>query len=274
MRARAVYDAGMKRTPRTRPFPGVLALLGPPAILAAIGLATPAVRSASAELVDRIAATVDEAAIPESELRKAMAVSAMSRTPAESEVAFRARVLDALIDQKLQYREALRFAPAPLEPSQVEAAMVRLRERIRQSGRDPDREFAAAGMTPEDVRAAIERQLVVQNYLAERFRPIAVADDERARQEYDKVYVPERQAAGAALEPFEKVGEEMRRRVQQRVFDEEAAKWMKEIRQKAAIAVYDPSRPLPAGGTPVPLAAPKPLPTAAASKAPGVGTSQ
>lgn len=237
-------------------------------VLAWVSVAAPA-RDAAGDVADRIAATVDEVAIPESEVRKAMAISAMSASPGEAEAAFRSRVLEALIDQKLQYREALRFAPSPLEPSEVDAALARLRERIRQSGRDPDREFAAAGMTPDEVRAAIERQLVVQNYLSDRFRPIAIADDERARQEYDDVYVRERRASGATTEPFEKVAEEMRRRVQQRVFDEEAAKWMKEIRLRAAVAVYDPARPIPAGGTPVPLTVPKPLPTAAASKGPG-----
>ena len=205
-----------------------------------------------AEIVDRIAASIDEVAIAESDVRKAMLVSALPRKPGESDTAYRARVLDALVDQRLQYREALRFAPAAPEPAQIDAAMASLRERIRKAGRDPAEEFAAAHMTPEEVRAALERQIVVQNYLAERFRPIAVADEERAREEYDQHYVPERKAAGAAPEPFESVVEEMRRRSQQRVFDEEAAKWMKEIRQKAAVAIYDVTTPPPAG-TPVQL---------------------
>jgi hypothetical protein len=239
--------------------------------VAPLGAAAPlvAVLAGAAPVADRIAATVDELAIPESEVRKAMAVSALVPAAGEKEGAFRTRVLDALIDQKLQYREALRFAPAPPEPAEVDAAMARVRERLRGAGRDPDAEFAAAGMTPDEVRGALERQIIVQNYLAERFRPIAVADEDRAREEYEKVYVPETRAAGKTAEPFEKVIEEMRRRVQQRVFDEEVVKWMKEIRQKAAIAVYDAARPVPGGGAPVPIAAPKPVPTAAASKAPG-----
>jgi hypothetical protein len=238
-------------------------------VSAAALLALGGAAAAAAPVADRIAATVDELAIPESEVRKAMAVSALVPAAGEKEGAFRTRVLDALIDQKLQYREALRFAPTPPEPAEVDLAMARLKDRLKSAGRDPEAEFAAAGMTPDEVRGALERQIVVQSYLAERFRPIAVADEDRAREEYDKVYVPERRAAGQAPEPFDRVVEEMRRRVQQRVFDEEVLKWMKEIRQKAAIAVYDPARPVPAGGTPVAIAAPKPVPTAAASKGPG-----
>jgi len=231
----------------------------------------PAAQSAAEEVIDRIAASVDEVAIPESEVRKAMAVSAISPQTGEPESAFRGRVLDALIDQRLQYREAQRFAPATPEPVAVEAAMKRLRERLQASGRDPAAEFAAAGMTVDEVRAALERQIVVQNYLQERFRPIAVADEERAREEYDKRYVPEQQAAGAKAEPFEAVADQMRRQSQQRIYDEEAAKWMKEIRQKAQVAIF--TTPLPVSDAqPIPLPAEKRLTPATASKAPAART--
>ena len=60
------------------------------------------------------------------------------------------------------------------------------RERLRAEGKDPAEEFARAGMTADDVRASLERQLVVQRYLKERFRAGTVADEERARTEYDE----------------------------------------------------------------------------------------
>ncbi len=213
------------------------------------------------EIVDRIAATVDDVAIPESAVRRAMVVSALSPEPGESRESFRARVLDALIDQRLQYEEALRFGPSPPDAAEVEAALTRLRERLRSEGKDPAAEFAAAGMTPEEVRASIERQLVVQRYLRERFRPIAFADEERAREEYEKNYVPERRAAGLPMPPFEEVSEEMRQRSQQRVFNEEVAKWMKELREKARVAIYSIPLAVPQGRTPVPLSTAPPAAT-------------
>lgn len=224
---------------------------------------------ASAEIVDRIAATVDDVAIPESEVRKAMALSALRPDPGENPAAFRSRVLDALIDQRLEYREALRFGPATPAPAEVDAAMKRLRERLQKEGRDPAAEFAAAGMTAEEVRASLERQLVIQSFLQERFRPIAFPDEERARREYESFYVPQQRAAGAKVEPFETVAEEMRRRSQQRVFDEEGEKWIKEIRQKARVAIYRIELPPGQGRTPTPLTADtRPVPTPPASSAP------
>jgi parvulin-like peptidyl-prolyl isomerase len=223
----------------------------------ALCLAAPATPS-MAEVVDRIAATVDEVAIPETEVRKAMVISAVEALPGETPEAHRKRVIDALIDERLQYREALRFGPATPEPSAIDAAVKRLRERLVAEGKNPDQEFARAGMTPEEVRAALERQIVVQNYLQERFRPISFADEERAREEYAKFYLPERKAAGAAPQPFESVVEDMRRNSQQRLFNEEAEKWMKEIRQKARITIYPAPVPIPADRKPVPLSAKPP----------------
>ena len=154
-----------------------------------------AAASLSGELVDRIAATVNDTAIPESEVRKAMVVSALQPEPGESPEAFRGRVLDALIDQQLEYEDAARFGPAPPDAAQISEAMKKLQDRLKAEGRDPVAEFARAGLTEDDVLASLERQLVIQRYLRERFAPIAYADEEQAREEYEKHYVPEQKAA-------------------------------------------------------------------------------
>ncbi len=216
--------------------------------------------------MDRIAATVNDVAIPESELRRAMAVSALRPEAGETSDAFRARVLAALIDERLQYEDALRFGPAAPDAAEVEAALKSLRDRLAKAGKDPAAEFAAAGLTTEEVRATVERQLIIQRYLQERFRPIAFADEDRAREEYEKHYVPERQAAGLSVPSFEAVSDEMRARSQQRVFGEEVEKWMKELREKARIAIHRTPIPVQPGRTPVivsttvPQPAPPPTP--------------
>jgi parvulin-like peptidyl-prolyl isomerase len=203
-------------------------------------------------IVDRIAATVDDEAITESDVRKAIATSPLRSAPDESPEAFRARVLDALIDQRLSYADALRFGPAAPDPAVVEEALARLKTRLKSEGKDPEKEFAAAGLTPEEVRASVERQLLIQRYLQERFRPVAFADDARAREEYEKFYVPEVRAVNRTPELFEKVEEEMRRRAQQRTFEEEVEKWMKELREKARIVIYKEPASIPPR-TPTPI---------------------
>jgi hypothetical protein len=213
-----------------------------------------AAAAALAATVDRIAATVNDVAIPESEVRRAMALSALRPAPDESAESFRTRVLDALIDERLQYDDALRFGPAVPDAADVEAALQKLRDRIAKEGKNPTTEFAAAGLTPEEVRGTVERQLIIERYLQERFRPIAFADEDRAREEYEKHYVPERRAAGLPVPPFETVSEEMRARSQQRVFAEEVEKWMKELREKARISIYRIAIPAAGVRTPIVIA--------------------
>ncbi len=225
----------------------------------ALALLGPAASVPGPAVVDRIAASVDQVAIPESEVTRAVAVSAMPREPGETEASYRLRVLDALIDEKLQYEDARRFGTEPSDAADVEDAMKKLRERLRKEGKDPDREFAAAGMTVAEVRASLERQLMIRRYLQERFRPVAFADEDRAREEYEKFYVPERREARLPVEPFEAVADSMRERSQQRAYEEEVQKWMKELRQKAKITIFS--------GPPPPAGTPKVLDTVPAAKA-------
>lgn len=207
--------------------------------------------AAAAEIVDRIAATVNDTAIPESELRRAMLVSALEPRTGEDADAFRARVLDALIEERLEYEDALRFGLAPPDATEIGKAMTNLRDRIRASGKDPDAEFAAAGMSVDEVRASIERQLVIAAYVRERFAPMSYADEEQAREEYEKRYVPEEKAAGKIPAPYEEVAAEMRRRYSERAFDDEVARWLKELRQKARISIYRLPVAAPRDRTPV-----------------------
>jgi hypothetical protein len=206
-----------------------------------------AVALAAADVVDRIAATVNDVAIPESEVRKAMVTSALRPEPGETPDAFRSRVLDALIDQHLEYEDAQRFGPAPPDAPEIADAMRRLEERLRAEGKDPQTEFGRAGLTREEVRASIERQLLIQRYLRERFTPVALADEERTREEYEKRYLPERRAAGLTAPPFESVAEEMRKRAQERTFEGEIEKWRRELRQKARVGLYRIPVPIPTG---------------------------
>ena len=209
--------------------------------------------SAAAEVIDRIAATVNDTAIPESEVRRAMVVSDLVPRPGEGAEAFHRRVLDALIEEHLEYEDAVRFGPAAPNAFEIDQAMKSLRERLRSEGKDPDAEFARAHMTVEQVRASIERQLVIADYLKERFSPIAYADEQDARDEYEKRYLPEEKAAGRAPDPFEKVADEMRRRYSVRTFDEEVSKWLKELRQKARVSIFQIPVAVPEDRTPIVL---------------------
>jgi hypothetical protein len=206
--------------------------------------------SAQGTILDFVAASVNDIAITESEIRKTMAVSALRPEGGETAEAYRRRILEGLIDERLQYDDAVRFGTSPPDAADVEEAMRKIRARLSAEGKNPDAEFAAAGMTIDEVRASVERQLIIQRYLLDRIRPIAAADD-RAREEYDTYYGPEQRARNAAILPFDEVADEMRKRSQQRAFDEEVEKWAKELREKARVVVYKVPTAVTPGRTPI-----------------------
>src|SRR5215468_12276965 len=109
-------------------------------------------------VLDFVAASVNDDAIAESDVRRAMAVSPMRPQAGESPQAYRARILDALIDERLQYEDAVRFGTSPPDAADVEEAMRKIRARLSAEGKNPDAEFAAAGMPVDEVRASVERQ--------------------------------------------------------------------------------------------------------------------
>jgi parvulin-like peptidyl-prolyl isomerase len=225
-----------------------LVIIGPVTRLLPLLLITAAMSQGS--VLDFVAASVNDIAITESEVRKAMAVSALLPEGGETGEAYRQRILEALIDERLQYEDAVRFGTAPPDAADVEEAMRKIRARLSAEGKNPDKEFAAAGMTVDEVRASVERQLIIQRYLLDRIRPIAAADD-RTREEYDTYYAPEQRARNVAVLPFDEVVEEMRKRSQQRAFDEEIEKWAKDLREKARVVVYKVPVAVTPGRTPI-----------------------
>jgi hypothetical protein len=58
------------------------------------------------------------------------------------------------------------------------------------------------------------------------------------------------------VQPYDVVAEEMRRRSSVRTFDEEVAKWLKDLRQKARVSIFRIPVAVPEDRTPVVLSAP------------------
>lgn len=212
------------------------------ALAAAMVLAAAAGRAAA--ILDRIVATVDERAITLTELDRAVLTGGIARQAGESEDAYRERVLSEMIDEYLRYRDALRFLPAAPDPAQVDAAFDSLRRRLRQAGKDPEGEFRSAGMSDAEVRASLERQLVVTQYVRDRFAALSFVSPEDLDQEYAAVS-GEYRKSGRTPPPREGIEEELRDRVRDRRTSEEVDKWTRELREKARITRLGPAEIAP-----------------------------
>lgn len=206
--------------------------------MAASALLFAAASPAGAAILDRVAATVDGRAITESEVRRTILTAGITQTAAESEMQFRDRVLSEMIDDYLRYRDALRFAPASPDAAAVDEALRKLRQRLQSEGKDPDREFRAAGMTIEEVRASIEKQMVVSQYVRERFSALAFISAEDLQAEYEGPFSEEYRRAGRPVPPLSSAEEDVRDELRARRTSEEVDKWTKDLREKARITVY------------------------------------
>ena len=82
-----------------------LGVVGP----AAGAQSVPPESAPSSEIVDRIVAVVDEDPILSSDLDRAVGLGLIDRQPGESELAFRRRVLDLLLEERLRAHEIDRF---------------------------------------------------------------------------------------------------------------------------------------------------------------------
>lgn len=193
---------------------------------------------ARAVILDSVAATIDGRAITESEVRRTILTADLRASGGESAMQFRDRVLSAMIDDYLRYRDALRFSPAPLDAAAVDAALGKLRQRLKSEGKDPDAEFRQAGMSIEEVRASIEKQLVVSQYVRERFSAFAFVSAEDLQREYEGPFSEAYRKAGRTVPPFSSAEEDVREELRARRTADEVDKWTKDLREKARITVY------------------------------------
>jgi hypothetical protein len=210
-------------------------------LAAAVFLA--AALSAPAETVDRVVATVDARAITELELRRAELTGAMERGPGESGESYRARVLDEMIDDYLRYQDAMRFAPVLPDTTELDAAMKRLAARLKSEGKDPETEFRRAGMSSDEVRASLEKQLIVSRYLKERFASLAVITPKDVEEEYAAL-AEESRKQGKPVPPLAEAEAGLREQIRARRAGEEIDKWTQSLREKARITVLGEPGPL------------------------------
>lgn len=210
------------------------------AALAAVLLAA----LAGGEVYDRIVALVDGRSITSSQVREAILTGAMEPDKGESREAFEKRVLSEMIDEELRYRDARRFSPAPPAPAAIEKAYEALVARLRAQGLNPDSEFSSAGLSPEGVRERLSRQMIVTQFLKDRFEALVFVSPDDLRDEYNGPFSDRCRAAGRPVPPYADVVNDLREEIRRRRETEEVDKWTKELRSRAKITILESDPPL------------------------------
>lgn len=186
-----------------------------------------------AKLQDRIVAVVDEDPIFASDIDDVLALGLVEPSQGESTRDLRRRVLDQLIEQRLQLHEVRIFDVGQVPMDEI------------------DRQVAAyletSGLSEEELRHLLTRQMRVMTYVEERLGPRVFVDLDEIRAYYDNELAPEMERRGQPLPPLTDVADAIRRVLRERRLNDEIAAWTEELRQKADVVDYFevPPRPLP-----------------------------
>jgi hypothetical protein len=226
--------------------PVLVALLALPALSAAAQAPSPPAppsppgQSAAGEglqLEDRIVAVVDEDPVVASDIDRLIGLGLAVPNPGEDERAFRRRVLEQLIEQRLRFHEIDRFGFVQVPVDEIERQVAEIRARYA-SEEEFERRLRELGLSLTSLRQLVARQIMVWNYVDERLGPRVFVTYDDIKNYYDTVLVPEMQRQGQAVPPIEQVREQIRSLLKDQRLNEELEKWTEELRQRADVANF------------------------------------
>jgi parvulin-like peptidyl-prolyl isomerase len=185
------------------------------------------------ELVDRIAARVENDIILLSEVRALARYQTLVDGQPESD----SQILDRLIDQWIVRNEA----EASRFPQPMDAEIERTLDRLKGSFASPE-EYEArkkqAGLTDADILAMVASQQYLSNYLDSRFRPVVQVDSAAIEQFYQNNVVPRAKARGQEPPTLEAARDLIQEALTQRGINEQADRWLKESRARLHIEKF------------------------------------
>lgn len=179
------------------------------------------------EVIDRIAARVENDVILMSDLRELSRYQQLEDGKTESDE----QLLDRLIDQWIVRTEA----EASRFPQPSEADINRGMERLQKSFDSPeeyDSRKKQSGLSDAGVRRMVAAQLYLSNYLDSRFRPSVQIDANAIENFYQNAVIPRAQARGQTPPPLEGARDSIQEALVQRGINEQANRWLKESRAR------------------------------------------
>jgi hypothetical protein len=189
------------------------------------------------QLQDRILAVVDEDPILVSDLERLIGLGLAAQQAGEEEPAFRRRVLDDLINQRLRFREVERFGfeVLPLEVLEEQAEAIATRFPSRQAFEGKLREL---GLNQEGLRELLARQLLVLTYVEERLGTRIFVGQDDIEAYYRDTLAPRMRREQVPVPPVEDVREQIRTVIREQRLNEEIERWTSDLQQGADIQIF------------------------------------
>jgi hypothetical protein len=196
---------------------------------------------ASAEVIDRIIATVNGRVILQSDWDEALCYEALltNRTPAQFTDDDRRAVLERLIDQEL-LREQMKSADFP-HATDAEAA-ARVAEARKQSPQAASSEawqvlLANYHLTEKDLLAHVREQVDVMRLVDARLRPAVEIDSKSIEAYYRDQFVPKLKQSGASEVPLAEVSAKIREVLTEQKVSELLVSWLQNLRSEGQVRI-------------------------------------
>jgi hypothetical protein len=187
-------------------------------------LATPVF---SQEVIDRIAARIENDIILLSDVRQLGRYQLLVDGKSESD----AQLLDRLVDQWVVQNEAdaSRF-PRPAD-ADIEQALTALKKSFAAPQAYEERK-KLSGLSDLEVRDKIATQLYLTNYLDSRFRPTVQVDTKAIEEFYRSAVLPRAKARGQEPPSLEASRDTIQEALVQQSIDSQADQWLKDSRAR------------------------------------------
>ena len=198
-------------------------------LLLAKGATTPAAQ----QVVDRVAARIENDIILLSDVRALSRYQQFLDGKSETD----GQILERLIDQWIVRTEAnvSRF-PQP-SATEIERSVERVRKSFT-SMEEYEARKKQSGLSDEDVREMAAAQLYLSNYLDSRFRPGVQIDPKTIEDFYQKSVVPRAKSRGQEPPPLETARDFIQEALVQRGINDQADQWLIESKARLHIEKF------------------------------------
>lgn len=199
------------------------------------------VARASAEVIDRIVATVNGHVILQSDWDEALCYEALltNRTLAQFSDDDRRAVLDRLIDQEL-LREQMKSADfAHATDSEVSARVADARKQYPQgASREAWQSLLSQyHLAEQDLVAHVRQQIDVMRLVDARLRPAVQIDSKSIEAYYRDQFVPKLKQAGASEVPLAEVSAKIRELLTEQKVSEMLVSWLQTLRSEGQVHI-------------------------------------
>jgi hypothetical protein len=193
-----------------------------------------------AEIIDRIAVSIGNSVITTSELDREIRVTAFQNgEKPDFSPAHRREVAERMVDQQLIRREMdLSSYPLP-DPMEAEPLLEQLRMSRYPSNAEFQKALADYGITEQDVKDELLRQLTLLRFIEGRFRPGVHVSEQEIEDYFEKQIKPSAQSSNPAQPPtLENFRNRIEESLAEKRTDQEVENWLADVRKRTEIVFH------------------------------------